>query len=174
MNAISFQRPLEGEPLLLPLTHRTRSRFASLLISSGLVTVEAARFDEGIAGGCFENPGAGVAVTATTCQRPLLYPECEVFAQFSRQNLILMRFDPLDGVSFDVLLEGSQSWHCHYVAWRRVGDALWLIPTHTEGPFFRLSEDGFEPYQGAPFDNGQQRYAGIIRAIETPSFEGRF
>lgn len=174
MNAISFQRPLEGEPLLLPLTHRTRSRFASLLHSCGLVTVDAARVHAGIAGGCFEDPRAGVAVTATTCQRPLMYPECELFAQFSRQDLILMRFDPLDGVSFDVLLEGSQSWLCHYLAWRRAGDALWLIPAHTEGPFFRLSEDGLELYQGAPFDNDHQRYAGIIRAIETHSFEGRF
>lgn len=173
MNAISPERPLAGEPSVLPLTYRTRSRFASFLISSGLVTVDAARFDTGIASGCFESPDAGVIVTATALQRPLLYPECEVLAQFSRQDLVLMRFDPLDGASFDLLLEGSDNWLCHYFAWRRKGDALWLVPAHTEGPFFRLSEGGLETYQRPPYENGHQRYAGVIRAVETPSFEGR-
>jgi hypothetical protein len=173
MNAISLQRPLAGEPLGLPLTYRTRSRFASLLISCGLVTVDAARFDKDIASGCFESPDADVVLTGTTLQRPLLYPECEVLAQFSRKDLVLMRFDPLDGASFDLLLEGSDNWLCHYLAWRRNGDALWLVPAHTEGPFFRLSAGGLEPYLGAPYENGQQRYGGIIRAVDTPSFAGR-
>ena len=174
MNAISMQRPLEGEPLVLPLTYRTRSRFASLLISSGLVTVDAARLDKGIAGGCFENPDAGVIATATALQRPLLFAECEVLANFARKDLVLLRFDALEGVSFDLLLEGSYQWLCHYLAWRRAGDALWLVPAHTEGPFFRLSESGLETFQGAPYENGHERYAGIIRAIETSSFAGRF
>lgn len=65
MNAISLQRPLEGEPLLRSITHRTGSRFASLLISCGLVTVETARFDERISGGFFESEDAGVVGIAT-------------------------------------------------------------------------------------------------------------
>ncbi|MDP4573855.1 hypothetical protein Q9K02_01720 [Qipengyuania sp. G39] len=174
MNAISLQRPLEGEPMLRPITHRTGSRFASLLMSCGLVTVETARFDERIGGGLFESEEAGVVVTATSCDRPLLYHECEVLARFSRKDLILLRFDPLEGVTFDVLLEGGQAWQCNYLAWRREGDDLWLVPAHTEGPFFRLSENGLETFQGAPYENGYQRYAGIIRAVEAPSFEGRF
>ena len=174
MNAISLQRPLEGEPLLRPITHRTGSRFASLLMSCGLVTVETARFDERISGGFFENEDAGVLVTATSCDRPLFYHECEVLAQFSRKDLVLLRFDPLEGTSFDVLIEGSQAWQCSYLAWRREGDDLWLIPANTEGPFFRLSEKGLETVQGAPYESGYQRYAGIIRAVETHSFAGRF
>lgn len=174
MNAISLQRPLEGEPLVLPLTYRTRSRFASLLISCGLVTANAARFDKGIAGGCFENRDAGLVVAATALQRPLLYTECEKLAQFSGKDLVLMRFDPLDGVSFDLLLEGSHNWLCHYLAWRRDGDALWLVPAHTDGPSVRFSEGGLETYQGAPYENGYQRCAGIVRAIKNSSFEGRF
>lgn len=174
MNAISLHRPLEGEPLLRPITHRTGGRFASLLISCGLATVETARIDERIRSGFFENEEAGVVVTATSCDRPLFYHECEVLAHFSHKDLVLLRFDPLEGASFDVLLEGSQTWQCNYFAWRREGDRLWLIPAHTEGPFFRLSETGLETYQSAPYENGHQRYAGIIRAIETPSFDGRF
>ena len=174
MNAISLQRPLEGEPMLRPITHRTGSRFASLLMSCGLVTVETARFDERIGGGFFESEDARVMVIATSCDRPLFYRECEVLAQFARKDLVLIRFDPHQGASFDVLLEGSQIWQCNYLAWRLAGDDLWLIPAQTEGPFFRLSEQGLDTFQGAPYDSGCQRYAGIIRAVETPSFEGRF
>ena len=174
MNDISLHRPLEGEPLLRPITHRTGSRFASLLMSCGLVTFETARFDERIRGGFFESEDAGVVVTATSCDRPLFYRECEVLAQFAHKDLVLLRFDPLEGASFDVLLEGSQAWQCNYFAWRRDADDLWLIPAHTEGPFFRMSEKGLDTFQGAPYDSGYQRYAGVIRAVETPSFEGRF
>ena len=174
MNIISLHRPHEGEPLLRPITHRTSSRFASLLISSGLVTVETARSDERVRGGFFESEDARVVVIATSCDRPLFHRECEVLAQFSRKDLILLRFDPLKGASFDVLLEGSQAWKCNYVAWRRDADYLWLVPAHTEGPFFRLSEKGLDTFSGAPYESGYQRYAGVIRAVEAPSFEGRF
>lgn len=174
MNAIFVHRPLEGEPLLRPITHRTGSRFASLLMACGLVTVETARFDERIRGGFFESEDAEVVVIATSCDRPLFYHECEVLAQFSQKDLVLLRFDPLEGASFDVLLEGSQTWQCDYLVWRRKGEDLWLVPAHTEGPFFRLSETGIETFQGAPYESGYQRYAGIIRASETPSFRGRF
>ncbi|QZD89237.1 hypothetical protein K3148_10430 [Qipengyuania aurantiaca] len=160
--------------MLRPITHRTGSRFASLLISCGLVTVETVRFDERIRGGFFESEDAGVLVTATSCDRPLFCHECEVLAHFAHKDLVLMRFDPLEGASFDVLLEGSQAWQCNYLAWGREGEDLWLIPAHTEGPFFRLSEKGLETFQGAPYESGYQRYAGIIRATETPSFDGRF
>lgn len=174
MNVISLNRPFEGERLMMPLTFRTRSRFAALLITSGLVTAEAARFNDGIASGCFEASDAGLIMTATALQRPLLFPECEVRAQASRKDSVLMRFDPLAGASFDLLLHGSQHWLCHYLAWRCNGDTLWLVPAHTEGPFFRLSEGGLETHHEAPYENGHQRYAGIVRAVETPSFGGRF
>ena len=64
MNVISLHRPLEGEPLLRSITHRTGSRFASLLISCGLVTVETARFNERISGGFFESEDAKEGVRA--------------------------------------------------------------------------------------------------------------
>ena len=174
MDMITLNRPLEGEPLRPWITHRTRSRFFSLVTSCGLASVEAARFAESIARGFFADDEAGLVLTATSCDRPLFYPECELLTQFLNQDLVLMRFDPLEGVSFDVLLEGSQNWLCNYLAWRRDSGALWLVPAHTSGPFFRLSKEGLDAFQGAPYENGNQRYAGVIRAVETPSFEGRF
>ena len=94
MNMITLNRPLEAEPLRPWITHRTRSRFASLVTSCGLASVEAARLDESIARGFFEDDDAGVVLTATSCNRPLFYPECELLSQFLSQDLVLMRFDP--------------------------------------------------------------------------------
>ena len=174
MDMITLNRPIEVEPLRPWITHRTRSRFASLVTSCGLTSIEAARFDERIARGFFEDPDAGLVLTATSCDRPLFYPECEVLSQFLSKDLVLMRFDSLEGASFDVLLEGSQTWLFNYLAWRRDGGALWLVPAHTAGPFFRLSKEGLDAFQGAPYENGSQRNAGIIRTVDLPSFEGRF
>ena len=174
MNMIKLNRPLEGEPLRPWIAHRTRSRFASLVTSCGLASVEAARFDESIARGFFADDEAGVVLTATSCDRPVFYPECELLAPSMSKDLVLMRFNPLEGASFDVLLDGSQTWLCNYLAWRRNGGALWLVPAHTAGPFFRLNKDGLDAFEGAPYENGSQRYAGIIRTVDMPSFEGRF
>ena len=176
MNMISLHRPLEGEPLLPSTayrTFRTHSRFAAFLSATGLPCEGedmGARSNEAF----YANRSAGVVVTATSCDRPLFFPECEALAQFLQMDLVLLRFDPLLGASFDVLMEGSHSWLCDFLAWRREGGDMWLVPARASGPYFCLNKAGLEAYEGAPFANGSERYAGIIRAIEAPSFEGRF
>lgn len=174
MNSITLNRPLEGEPLLPRTTQRTRNRFGSLVIASGLAGVDLPTMNERVASGFFADPAAGVVLTATSCNRPLFHRECEALAKFTQMDLVLLRFDPLVGASFDILLDGSCHWLCNYLAWRRVGDALWLVPSHTAGPFFRLSSVGLEAFESAPYESGYQRYAGIIRSIETPTFEAKF
>lgn len=174
MSMMTLNRPLEGAPLLPPTTHRTRSRLGSLIRASGLAGGDCSGLDERISGGYFADPSAGIALLATSCNRPLCYPEGEAIAQITQMDLVLLRFDPLEGVSFDLLLNGSRFWLCDYLAWRRSGDALWLVPSHSAGAFFRLSSGGLEAYETAPYANGYQRYAGIIRGIETPSFEGSY
>ena len=176
MNMITLQRPLEGEPLLPPATYRTfrtQRRFGAFVSASGLSCAYdgmSARISDGF----YADQEAGVVVTATSCDRPLFFPECEALTQFLQMDLVLMRFDPLLGASFDVLMAGSQSWLCDFLAWRRDGGDMWLVPARASGPYFCLNESGLEAYEGAPFANGSERYAGIIRAIEAPSFEGRF
>ncbi|KZX94682.1 hypothetical protein A3718_07035 [Erythrobacter sp. HI0019] len=115
-----------------------------------------------------------MALAATSCDRPLLYPECELMAQITGMDLILLRFDALHGASFDVLLNEASEWLNHYVAWRLDLSSLWLIPCAGSGPYFRLSSDGLEPCELPPFETGYQRYAGIMRAAEKPSFEGGY
>ena len=176
MNIITLQRPLEGEPLLPPAnyrTFRTHSRFGAFLSATGLAR-ESDEMSARISDGFYADQEAGVVVTATSCDRPLFFAECEALAQFVQMDLVLLRFDPLLGASFDVLMAGSQGWLCDFLAWRRYGGDMWLVPARASGPYFCLNESGLEACEGAPFDNGSERYAGIIRAIEAPSFEGRF
>lgn len=174
MSLITLNRPLVGEPLLPRTTHRTRSRFGNFLISSGLSRGGSDELNESVAAGFHADREAGVVVTATSCDRPLFFDECEALAAFMQLDLVLLRFDPLQGASFDVLLNGSPHWLCRFLAWRRDGGDIWLVPAQASGPFFRLNSEGLVPFEGAPFENGYERYAGIIRAIERPSFEREF
>lgn len=176
MNMIALQRPLEGEPLLPPATYRTfrtQSRFGAFLSATGL-SCEGEDMSAHIADGFYADREASVVVTATSCDRPLFFPECEALAQFLQMDLVLLRFDPLLGASFDVLMAASQIWLCDFLAWRRDGSDMWLVPARASGPYFCLNKSGLEACEGAPYANGSERYAGIIRAIEAPSFEGRF
>ena len=172
MSLITLDRPLVGEPLLPCTTHRTRSRFGNFLIGSGLSEGGSNEWNESVAAGFHADREGGVVVTATSCDRPLFFDECEALAQFLQLDLVLLRFDPLQGASFDVLLNGSRHWLCQFLAWRRDGGDIWLVPAQASGPFFRLNNDGLIPFEGAPYENGYERYAGIIRAVEHPSFAG--
>lgn len=176
MTMISLHRPLEGEPVLPPITYRTfrtESRFGAFLSATGL-SCEGEDMSARTREGFYADQEAGVVVTATSCDRPLFFPECETLAQFLQMDLVLLRFDPLLGASFDVLMAGSQGWLCDFLAWRRDSGDMWLVPARASGPYFCLNENGLEACEGAPFANGSERYAGIIRAIERPSFDGGF
>ncbi|MBX7484174.1 hypothetical protein [Qipengyuania qiaonensis] len=167
-------RPLMGEPAFARPAHRTWSRFGSLLLSSVLAHDDPADLDARLANGFLAAPNANLVATATSCDRPLYFPECEMLAQLTQMNALLMRFNPLDGASFDVLLNGSSLWLCHYLAWRRRGSDLWLLPAAQWGPFFCLNDTGLEVSESPPYATGYQRHAGIIRAIDDASFAGRF
>jgi hypothetical protein len=174
MSLITLDRPLVGDPLLPRTTHRARSRFGNFLTASGLSGGRDDDVNENVVAGFHWDREAGLVVTITSCDRPLFFAECEALAQFMQMDLVLLRFDPLLGASFDVLMAGSQSWLCDFLAWRREGGDMWLVPARASGPYFCLNERGLEACEGAPFENGSERYAGIIRAIESPSFKGRF
>ena len=109
MNMITVQRPLEGEPLLPHTTYRTcrtLSRLAAFLSATGLSRDSnemSCRTKEGF----YPDKEAGVVVPPPSCDRPLFFAECEALAQFLQIDLVLLRFDPLLGASFDVLMAGS-------------------------------------------------------------------
>lgn len=173
MNVTTIDRPLAGEPLLPPATHRLRGRFCNFLISSGLSASCADALEDALANGFLANQERGVVMTVTSCDRPLFYREAETLARLLPLDLILMRFDPLTGASFDVLLAGSRNWLSELVAWRRGGEDFWLVPARASGPFIQLTEAGLDVFESAPYANGYERFSGIITAIDHPSFERR-
>ena len=174
MNLVTLKRPVMGEPLLPQAAHRTRSRLAALVEACGVSLRGGEPLDEQLNQGVVTSSAANLALAATSCDRPLLYPECELMAQILCMDLVLFRFDALYGASFDMLLNEAGEWLHHYVAWRLDLSGLWLIPCAGSVPYFRLSSDGLEPCELLPFQTGYQRYAGIMRAAEKPSFEGGY
>ena len=65
----------EAATLLLAATHRLRSRFTNFLISSGLCAPCGDALNEALENGFLAHHERGVVVTATSCERPLFYPE---------------------------------------------------------------------------------------------------
>ncbi len=173
MNTMTFERPFVGEPLLAPTLHRVKERGKALIRATGARTDPHAALGNPVLAECLVAPDAGFAVALTCCNRPLVFPEGEFISQASGYDMVLLRFDPIRGTSFDILFNGGRIWFCHHLAWRRRDGDLWFIPSATAGPFIRACNFGLVPEEAPPFDGIGERYAGIIRAIDNPSFEGR-
>lgn len=172
MNMITMNRSLVGEPLLPRITQRTRNRLFDFLLASGLANSDPRCLEKRLRSGFYADREANLLVAATGCNRPLLCAETETLARALGLNLILMRFDPDRGVAFDILLSGASVWYHDLAAWRRGRGAMWLIPGVGPAPFFQISKRGLTAFNSAPFQAYADRVAGMIRAIEFPSFSG--
>jgi hypothetical protein len=118
-------------------------------------------------------PSANLVLAGTNCSRPMYLREGEILADVSQSDVLLLRFDPDWGATFDILLHDAQGWLCGFVAWRRRDGDLWLISEVGRERFIRTSAWGLEYKLDPPFTGEWERHAGIIRAIEHLSFEGR-
>jgi hypothetical protein len=173
MSYMSFERPLTGGPLLTPTTRRVTSRRDAVLSAIGASIYSEAARNNPFLTGCTVAPHARFVLAATSLDRPLLFPECDLVAQCTEFDVLLLRFDPDRGTNFDLLLQGNDRWLCRYLAWRKGYEDLWFIPTAGEGPFIRASGGGLERLCTAPFATAAERESGIILALDAPSFEGR-
>ncbi len=172
MNMMTIDRPLTGEPLLPPTTQRViNRRDAALRAIGAMIDPEADRNNPRLAG-CAVAPHAGFVMAATSLPRPMLFRECERIADGTAYDTLLLRFDPDRGVSFDILFRDSERWLCRYLAWRRRDSDLWLIPSAGDAPYIRTTAWEIEREPAPPFVSALEREAGIIRAIDNPSFEG--
>jgi hypothetical protein len=117
-------------------------------------------------------PSANLVLAGTSCSRPMYLREGALLADVSQSDVLFLRFDPDRGTTFDVLLRDAQGWLCGFVAWRRRDGDLWLIPEVGRERFICTSAWGLEYKLDPPFTSEWERGAGIIRAIEHPSFEG--
>jgi hypothetical protein len=172
MNMMTTIRPSEGEPLLAFTTQRVTSRvYAVAAAIGGLIDTAASRKNALLAGSVM--PFANTVITGTNCSRPLWFAECNDMAQTSDLDVVLLRFDPDRGATFDILDHQSLFWRCNHLAWRRRDGDLWFIPQAGFDGFVRATAWGLEYEPEPPFVSASERHAGIIRAIENPSFTGR-
>jgi hypothetical protein len=173
MNMMTTIRPATGELPLARTTQRVRSRLhAAAAAIAAIVDCGASKLNPMLAGSIVM-PFANIALTGTNCARPLWFAECETIAKSTGLDVVLLRFDALRGATFDILDHNSMFWRCGHVAWRRRDGDLWLIPEVGFDAFIRVSAWGLEHELEPPFVSNSERSAGIIRAIEHPSFEGR-
>jgi len=117
-------------------------------------------------------PIAKIVLVGTGCRHPFYLDRAEAMGAAADRDVILLRVDPDRGTTFDVLFRGAERWLSRFVAWRRRDGDLWLIPSAGSGLYVRASYKGLEPVTTPPFISEEERKAGIILAIDTPSFEG--
>lgn len=118
-------------------------------------------------------PIANIILAGTNCPPPFYLDRAETLGAATDRDVILLRFDPDRGTTFDVLFRGADRWLNRFVAWRRRDGDLWLVPSAGSGLYIRASYKGLEPVTTPPFISEEERKAGIILAIDKPSFEGR-
>ena len=87
MNLVTLKRPVMGEPLLPQRAHRTRSRLGALVEACGVSVRGGEPLDEQLNQGVVTSLAANLALAATSCDRPLLYPECELMAQITGKDI---------------------------------------------------------------------------------------
>ncbi|MXO67182.1 hypothetical protein [Altericroceibacterium endophyticum] len=169
MSSMTLNHPFVGEPIVPFVSHPVQRRIQKCTMAIGAM-IHTRR--EPWLAGCAVAPFAGFVMTGTSCNRPLLLPEGRALAELTGHDALLLRHDAIRGTSFDMLLRDHEDWLFGYVAWRRRGSELWLIPTAGEGAFIRATGRGLVKETDAPFLDADERRRGIIRAIERPSFEG--
>lgn len=172
MEMTMIDHPLAAGPILAPTTHAAKNRAREfILASSAIIDPLAARRDP-IVTECFVAPAAEFVLAATCCYRPMLLPECATIARATGFDMILLRYDADRGASFDVLFRQTDRWLCRYLAWRRRGGDLWLIPSAGDNPYIRIRNSGISRVLFAPFACPEERSGGTILATGNPSFEG--
>ena len=172
MTYMTSERPLVGEPLLTPTSQRVIALRNAAVRASGVYIDRDAAANNASLTNCAVAPYARLVMAATMLSRPLLFPECNQIAQFTGFDLALLRYHPDRGTSFDFLLQDQENWLCRHLAWREWGEPLWFIPTAGDGPYVRASGWGLTSHSTPPFSSVEEREAGIILALDYPSFEG--
>jgi len=168
MNMMSFNHATTSEAVPVT-THRVEARLDAI---AAAIDPHARTMAIPLPGGRLI-PSANLILAGTNCARPMWYPECTAMVEATNFDLVLMRFDPDRGASFDILDHQSLFWCIHHMAWRRRGGDLWFIPQVGSGPYIRATAGGLRCEATPPFHSLAERHAGIIRAIDSASFEGR-
>jgi hypothetical protein len=142
-----MRRPFLGAEPLPTTTHFVRRRMQALAAAiKGPVNIAPGHRDARLSG-CLLMPQADLLIAGTACHRPLLFAEAERIAQYSRHDLILLRYDAERGVTFDLYMQSVGGWlDCFRPSLR--GDDLWFVADADHMPLVRAGMCGLELYPG--------------------------
>lgn len=115
-----------------------------------------------IRSGCLSLPQANIAITGTSCSAPLVQTEAQLFADMLQCNMLLMRCEGRNGVSFDIYQPQGGHWRTAYQFWAKDCD-LWLIPQQASQPYFNVTK-GFAAQMDFPFTDSGTRQEGLDHA----------
>lgn len=174
MNMMTLAPPVTEAPTLARTSQRVRDRVAELALAMGTRVDAEARQTHPLMRGCFVLSSAGVVLSGTACARPMWQSQCLSIAQDTGFDFGLLRFDPIEGVTLDWLPPDGADPLIGYHVWRTPAKGLWFIPSAGDGPFVRAGDWGIKREKTPPFTTAAQRSAGIITAINHPSFAGSF
>src|SRR5947208_3289172 len=77
--------------------------------------------------GCLALPFAAIVLAGTACARPLLFAECDALAHYTGHDVVVLRYDALRDVTFDIKLKSEPCWLRRYLA-TPVDGGLRMVP----------------------------------------------
>lgn len=161
-----FQTTITGSPateMLFPrMSNVVKTYLTALTRMIGCPVDMSTRGLSLIQAGCVSMPEAGLAITGTSCAAPLVRPEAEFFSALLGCDLLLLRCDRTQGMSFDVRLSTRPRWMGGYRLWS-AGEKLWLIPDTSRQPSLQIA-DGLRQDALPPYNNDISRDSGLAQA----------
>ncbi|MEN3972146.1 hypothetical protein WJS89_05640 [Sphingomicrobium sp. XHP0235] len=111
---------------------------------------------------------AGLGIVGTDWCRPLLIAEaCSLSQSLSTDVIVARSGDAISKMSFDVHFCGHSRTFTDYRLWKdHPEQAPWLIPSAGPGKCVRLTANGLELANEAPFDDEIGRWRGITLGNE--------
>lgn len=172
MTMMLLRRPIrDAESLPTPMWPVMRGMEALAVAIDGPIDIAPEARDP-LFVGCLVLSQADLLIAGTSCRRPLVLAKTERLAQYSGRDLVLLRYDPDRGTTFDLYLQIRADWLVRHQAWRPDGD-LWLVPDAGHGPFVRAGMFGRELEDAVPFHDADDRACGLNQGRSLAMFGGR-
>jgi hypothetical protein len=129
-----------ADAILPPSSPAVQRRMLATVHAMGALIRQAGSADPKLQG-CLALPFAAIVLAGTACARPLLFAECDALAHYTGHDVIVLRYDALQGATFDIKLKSEPCWLRRYLA-TPVDGGLRMVPDIGIGPVLRASAFG--------------------------------
>ena len=114
MTMMLLRRPIrDAESLPTPMWPVIRRMEALAVAIDGAIDIAPEARDP-LFVGCLVLSQADLLIAGTSCRRPLVFAKTERLAQYSGRDLVLLRYDPDRGTTFDLYLQIRADWLVRY------------------------------------------------------------